>query len=155
MEKQRIISITVDNVSGIINKVTGLIMRKGFSIDSLAVCQTEDTNVSCMTITLSCDDKGLERAVKQLDTLIDVVKVEVLNEQNSVSREHILIKVKVAEDIEKVIKRYQANIIKKNEKEVVIEFTGETKDALFFLKEMMQYEVITIARSGKIAVSFE
>ena len=154
MEKQRIISITVDNVSGIINKVTGLIMRKGFSIDSLAVCQTENTNVSSMTITLSCDDKGLERAVKQLDTLIDVVKVEVLDENNSISREHILIKAKVAKDMEEMIKRYHADIIKKSEQEVVIEFTGETKDALFFLKEMMRYEIITIARSGKIAVSF-
>ena len=99
MNKQRILSITVNNIAGIINKVTGLIMRKGFSIDSLAVSETENMDVSCMTITLHCDEDEIERAKKQLDTLIDVVEVVELEQEKCIVREHIIIKVKDSLDI--------------------------------------------------------
>lgn len=153
MEKQRIISITVNNVAGIINKVTGLIIRKGFSIDSLAVSETENIDVSCMTITLSCDEEGIQRAIKQLNTLIDVVEVMELKEENSVLREHILMKTKDSLAIRKVVANYMANIVKKKGEIMVIEFTGDTKVANAFVEEMVKIGILTIARSGKVAVS--
>lgn len=152
-KKQRILSVTVNNVAGIINKVTGLIMRKGFSVDSLAVSETEKIQVSCMTITLECDDVEIERAMKQLNTLIDVVEVIELQEQNSVSREHILIEMKDSLEVRKIIDKSQANIIKEKGDIVVIEYTGETEEANAFVAPLVNIGIIRIARSGKIAVA--
>lgn len=152
MFQQRILSITVNNVAGIIHKITGLLIRKGFSIDSLAVSETEKTEVSCMTITLKCDDIEIERAIKQLETLLDVVRVEELNESNSVSREHILIRAKDSEKIIEIIAEFKANIILKKGNAIVIEFTGDTNIANKFVDKMLQEGIYSIARSGKVTV---
>ena len=105
-----------------------------------------------MTITLKCDDIEIERAIKQLETLLDVVRVEELNESNSVSREHILIRAKDSEKIIEIIAEFKANIILKKGNAIVIEFTGDTNIANKFVDKMLQEGIYSIARSGKVTV---
>ena len=91
---KRIYSVLVENRSGVLSKVAGLFARRWFNIDSLAVGETDDANVSCMTIVSTGDERTLEQIEKQLNKKIDVIKVKTFEEYDGVSRELMLIKVK-------------------------------------------------------------
>ena len=91
---KRIYSVLVENRSGVLSKVAGLFARRCFNIDSLAVGETDDANVSCMTIVSTGDERTLEQIEKQLNKKIDVIKVKTFEEYDGVSRELMLIKVK-------------------------------------------------------------
>lgn len=91
---KRLYSVLVENRSGVLMKVAGLFSRRCFNIDSLAVGETDDPNVSCITIVSSGDANTLEQIAKQLNKKIDVIKIKTFKENESISRELILIKVK-------------------------------------------------------------
>ena len=91
---KRLYSVLVENRSGVLMKVAGLFSRRMFNIDSLAVGETDDPNVSCITIVSSGEKNTLEQIEKQLNKKIDVIKIKTFNEEESVSRELILVKVK-------------------------------------------------------------
>lgn len=91
---KRIYSVLVENRSGVLCKVAGLFSRRCFNIDSLAVGETDDPDVSCMTIVSSGDQRTIEQIEKQLNKKLDVIKVKTFDEAQSVSRELMLVKVK-------------------------------------------------------------
>ena len=91
---KRIYSVLVENRSGVLCKVAGLFSRRCFNIDSLAVGETDDPAVSCMTIVSSGDERTIEQIEKQLNKKLDVIKVKTFDENKSISRELMLIKVK-------------------------------------------------------------
>ena len=91
---KRIYSVLVENRSGVLCKVAGLFSRRCFNIDSLAVGETEDPKVSCMTIVSSGDERTIEQIEKQLNKKLDVIKIKTFDEQASISRELMLVKVK-------------------------------------------------------------
>ena len=92
--KKRIYSVLVENRSGVLGKVAGLFARRCFNIDSLVVGETDNSDVSCMTIVSSGDERTIEQIEKQLNKKIDVIKVKTFDEPSSVSRELMLMKVK-------------------------------------------------------------
>ena len=92
--KKRIYSVLVENRSGVLCKVAGLFSRRVFNIDSLAVGETDDPEVSCMTIVSSGDERTIEQIEKQLNKKLDVIKVKTFDEVHSISRELMLIKIK-------------------------------------------------------------
>ena len=89
----RIFSVLVENRSGVLSKVSGLFSRRCFNIDSLAVGETDDTAVSCMTIVSSGDERTIEQIEKQLNKKLDVIKIKTFDEEASIPRELMLIKV--------------------------------------------------------------
>ena len=91
---KKIYSVLVENRSGVLSKIAGLFARRGFNIDSLAVGETDESDVSCMTIVSSGDDRTLEQIEKQLNKKLDIIKVRTFKEENSISRELMLLKVK-------------------------------------------------------------
>ena len=91
---KRIYSVLVENRSGVLCKVAGLFSRRCFNIDSLAVGETDDPAVSCMTIVSSGDERTIEQIEKQLNKKLDVIKVKTFDESKSISRELMLVKVK-------------------------------------------------------------
>ena len=91
---KRIYSVQVENRSGVLCKVAGLFSRRCFNIDSLAVGETDDPAVSCMTIVSSGDARTIEQIEKQLNKKLDVIKVKTFDEMGSISRELLLMKVK-------------------------------------------------------------
>ncbi len=95
MEQRHVLSVLVQNSSGVLSRVSGLFSRRGYNIDSLTVGRTEDEKISRMTIAIVGDNDTLEQVKKQLDKLEDVIKVIDLKNGNSVYRELVLIKVKL------------------------------------------------------------
>lgn len=91
---KRIYSVLVENRSGVLSKVAGLFARRSYNIDSLAVGETDDPSVSCMTIVSTGDQRTLEQIEKQLNKKLDVIKVKTFEESASLSRELMLVKVK-------------------------------------------------------------
>ena len=91
---KKIYSVLVENRSGVLCKVAGLFSRRCFNIDSLAVGETDDPDVSCMTIVSSGDQRTMEQIEKQLNKKIDIIKVKTFKESESISREMLLMKVK-------------------------------------------------------------
>lgn len=89
---KKVLSVLVDNTSGVLNRVAGLFSRRGYNIDSLTVGVTQDPRYSRMTIVVTGDDDIIEQIIKQIEKLVDVNKVEVLEDNNSVCRELILTK---------------------------------------------------------------
>jgi acetolactate synthase-1/3 small subunit len=112
---RHIISVLVENRSGVLARVAGLFSARGFNIDSLAVGETEDPTVSRMTIVVKGDDKTLEQVKKQLNKLIDVISVKDLRKKDFIDRELVLFKVSVsAADKSKVV-----NFLEKNHAKVL------------------------------------
>ena len=91
---KKVLSVLVDNTSGVLNRIAGLFSRRGYNIDSLTVGETENPKYSRMTIVVTGDDAILEQIVKQITKLEDVKRVDVLEPSNSVTRELILVKIK-------------------------------------------------------------
>ena len=94
MEQQRILSLLVDNTSGVLSRVSGLFSRRGYNIDSLTVGTTADPAYSRMTVVCHGDELILEQITKQLEKLVDVIDIKVLQPSESVTRELILVKIR-------------------------------------------------------------
>ena len=112
---KRIYSVLVENRSGVLMKVAGLFCRRGFNIDSLAVGETDDPKVSCMTIVSTGDERTIEQIEKQLNKKLDVIKVKTFDEKIAVTRELMLVKVKYNKnnrrDIMEICDILKANIV--------------------------------------------
>jgi len=155
--KPRTLSVLVENRPGVLSRVSGLFTRRGFNIESLAVGTCEEPDMSRMTIVVVGDDAQVEQVIKQLNKLIDVVKVSDITELETVDRELALIKVSAEAgstraEVMQIADIFRAQIVDVGAKTVVLEVTGgSTKiDALEGL--LMQYGVKELVRTGKISV---
>lgn len=152
-----VIAALVENKFGVLARVAGLFSARGFNIDSLAVGETEDPHVSRMTIVVEADEKTLEQVKKQLNKLIDVIRVQDLTGGEYVDRELILIKVK-AEDaktrerVVKVVDSTGAEIIDIGKKSVTVEESGDEHRVKALIELLRPYGILEIVRTGKIAV---
>ncbi len=149
------IAALVENKPGVLARVAGLFRRRGFNIESLAVGVTEKDGISRMTIVVSGDDRTIEQVAKQLNKLIDVVKVSDVS-TNSVDRELALIKVSAnpqsrAEIIE-IANIFRARIVDVARDSMIIEVTGDEDKIGAFIDLMRQYGIKEVARTGKIAM---
>ncbi|MGD0935410.1 MAG: acetolactate synthase small subunit [Streptosporangiaceae bacterium] len=155
------LSVLVENKPGVLVRIAGLFSRRGFNIDSLAVGQTEHQEISRMTIVVNCDERPLEQVTKQLNKLVNVLKIVELEQGFAVQRELILIKVRAdTESRSKVLETVQlfrAKVVDVALDAVTVEATGnrEKLDALvrvlepFGIKELVQSGMVAVGRGGR------
>jgi len=150
------LSILVDNKPGVLTRVTGLIARRGYNIESLAVDKTEDPLLSRVTLVTSAEDVSIEQIKKQLHKLINVHKIVELSPEDSVDRELALFKVKAEAEkrpeLIKLAEMFKAQVIDVAVDTLTIEATGD-RNTLAQLEELLSpYGIVELARSGKLAL---
>lgn len=150
------LSVLVENHFGVLARVSGLFSARGFNITSLAVAETEDATVSNMTIVVDGDERILDQVKKQLNKLIDVIKVKDLSEQEHVSRELALIKVSVdaakRSEIIEIADVFKARIVDISHEIITLEVTGNTKKVNAIVDLLKSYGIKEMARTGKVAL---
>ena len=155
--KKRVLSLLVDNTSGVLSRVAGLFSRRGYNIDSLTVGETADPRYSRMTVVVSGDEQILDQITKQLAKLIDVVDIKILEDGTSVSRELVLVKVRVdAEERQSVIaivNVFRGNIIDVGTDSLIVELTGLQSKLNAFLQLLEGHEILELARTGITGLS--
>jgi acetolactate synthase-1/3 small subunit len=153
---KHILSVLVENHAGVLSRVAGLFSRRGFNIDSLAVGVTENLDISRMTIVVDGDDYTVEQVSKQLNKLIDVIKIKQLEKTETVSRELALIKVNATastrSEIIQIVEIFRAKIVDVSKNTLTIEISGSS-DKVTALDDMLkQFGVKEIVRTGTIAI---
>ena len=155
--KKYTITALVANKSGVLTRVSGLFARRGFNIESLCVCTTEDEALSRMTIVLNGDEYILSQMTKQLDKLIDVKKIALAEEADSIYRELLLMKVSAPaekrSEIIEIKEIYKAKIVDLSPETLILEITGEPSKLDAFVKVVEPYGILELARTGTIALA--
>jgi acetolactate synthase I/III small subunit len=151
-----VLAVLVENKPGVLVRVAALFARRGFNIESLAVGKTMDASISRMTIEVDADDKTLEQVVKQLNKLINVLKVSNLTLEPSVNRELVMIKVRAdarnRAEIQQIVETFRAKIVDVSLDSLIIEITGN-EDKLEAIQLLLShYGILEIVRTGKIAL---
>ena len=154
---KKVLSVLVDNTSGVLNRVAGLFSRRGYNIDSLTVGETENPKYSRMTIVVTGDDDILEQIVKQITKLEDVRRVDVLEPSDSVTRELILVKIKAEpaqrQQVISITEIFRANIVDVARDSLMIEITGSQSKLKAFLSLVEDYEILELVRTGITGLS--
>ena len=153
----RILSVLVDNEPGVLTRVAGLVARRGFNIDSLAVGRTEDPTRSRITIVVDADTQSVTQVTKQLHKLVNVHKINDLTEESHIDRELVLFKVNAEPstrgEIIEIANVFRANVVDVAPNSLTIEATG-TDSKLDAMEDMFRsYGIKAICRTGKIALS--
>jgi len=151
------LSVLVENQPGVLSRIAGLFSRRGFNIDSLAVGTTENPDISRMTIVVEGDEYVVEQVKKQLNKLVDVIKVSKIIPEDSVKRELVLIKVDadshMRSEIIQIAEIFRASIVDVSQKSLTIELTGD-KDKIAAFEELLRpFGIKELVRTGVIAVN--
>jgi len=154
---RHIISVLLENETGALSRVSGLFSQRGFNIESLTVAQTNDPSLSRMTIVSTGNDRVLEQIVKQLNKLIEVVKVSDLTSQDHIERELMLVKVcptnKDELEIKQLVDIFSCKIVDVTEKTYTIEISGKTKKINAFLNALNSAIIMEVSRTGVTGIS--
>ena len=154
---QHTISILMNNHFGVLSRISGLFSGRGFNIESLNVAETSDPDISRMTIVTIGDDAKIEQITKQLNKLVDIIKVVDLTEENFVDRELVLIKMKagahVIEELLRIVDLFRAKVVDVNASTYTIEITGDEGKVKSFLELLSPIGIKEVVRSGRIAIS--
>ncbi|GHD66448.1 acetolactate synthase small subunit [Jeongeupia chitinilytica] len=149
---RHILSILIENEAGALSRVTGLFSARGYNIDSLTVQTTEDATLSRMTIVTHGSDDVIEQITKQLNKLIEVVKVIDLNEAEHIERELMLIKVRATgkdrDEMKRMAEIFRGRIIDVTEKSYTIELTGAGDKLDAFIKAIDPAVILETVRTG-------
>ena len=153
---KKIYSVLVENRSGVLCKVAGLFSRRCFNIDSLAVGETNDRTVSCMTIVSSGDKRTMEQVEKQLNKKLDVIKVKTFDAENSISRELMLIKVKYTKsnrrDIMEICEIMNAQIVDMSKNLMLIQICDIPERTQLLIDMFASISIVEVARTGTLAL---
>ncbi|MDC0407211.1 acetolactate synthase small subunit [Candidatus Thioglobus sp.] len=153
---RHIISVILENEAGALSRVAGLFSARGFNIESLTVAATTDSTLSRMTIVSVGDDGIIEQIVKQLDKLIDVVKVVDLTATEHIERELLLAKISITSDtqvdVEAKLDQFNAKIIDAAEEVYIVELAGKSQKIKDFLNAFNVEQIIEISRTGVTGV---
>jgi len=154
---RHIISVLIENESGALARVAGLFAARGYNIESLTVAPTEDSTLSRMTLVTYGDERIIEQIIKQLNKLIDVVKLLDLSEGPHIERELMMVKVKAEKGMREELKRladiFRANIIDVTATSYTIELTGHGHKLDAFLQAVPEETLIEVVRSGPLGIS--
>ncbi|MDE5599275.1 MAG: acetolactate synthase small subunit [Lachnospiraceae bacterium] len=154
--KKKIYSVLVENRSGVLCKVSGLFSRRSYNIDSLAVGETDNPTVSCMTIVSSGDERTIEQIEKQLNKKLDVIKVKTFDETASISRELMLIKVKYnrnnRRDIMETCEIMKADIVDMSKTLMIIQICDVPEKINLLINMLQSVSVVEVARTGTLAL---
>ena len=150
------LSVLVENKPGVLARISGLFARRGYNIHSLAVGPTEYENVSRMTIVVNVEDKPLEQVVKQLNKLINVIKIVELERDSAVERELLLVKVKASAEtraqIVEIADIFRSKIVDVSPHALTIEATGSPDKLLAMTDLLHSYGVKEMVRTGLVAL---
>ncbi|MDH3714981.1 MAG: acetolactate synthase small subunit [Gammaproteobacteria bacterium] len=154
---RHIISILVENESGALSRIAGLFSARGYNIESLTVAPTDDTSLSRMTIVTKGTDEIIEQITKQLNKLVDVVRLVDLTESLHIEREMMLTKVTamggMREEIKRLVDIFRGHIIDVTETSYVIELTGDGDKLDAFIKAIGGKSIIEVVRSGVTGIA--
>ena len=151
-----VLSLLVEDKPGLLTRVAGLFARRGFNIESLAVGKSEIEGLSRITVVVDVEQLPLEQVTKQLNKLVNVIKIVELDPATSVTREHLLIKVRVdnttRSQILEAVTLFRAKVVDVATDALVIETTGDTPKIQAFLRVLEPYGIKEIAQSGLLAI---
>jgi acetolactate synthase-1/3 small subunit len=150
------LSVLVENKPGVLVRVAGLFSRRGFNIESLAVGPTEFPEISRITILVNVEGSALEQVTKQLNKLINVLKIVELEERHAVQRELLLVKVKADEssrrDVLQIVDLFRAKVADANPEALTIELSGRPDKLEAMLKMLEPYAIREMVQSGMVAL---
>jgi acetolactate synthase-1/3 small subunit len=151
-----VLSLLVEDKPGLLTRVAGLFARRGFNIESLAVGKSEIEGLSRITVVVDVEQLPLEQVTKQLNKLVNVIKIVELDPATSVTREHLLIKVRVdnstRSQILEAVTLFRARVVDVATDALVIETTGDPGKIQAFLRILEPYGIKEIAQSGLLAI---
>ena len=151
-----VLSLLVEDKPGLLTRVAGLFARRGFNIESLAVGHSEIDGLSRITVVVDVEELPLEQVTKQLNKLINVIKIVELDPAQSVQREHLLVKVRVdnatRSQVLEAVNLFRARVVDVSTDALVIEVTGDSGKTTAFLKVLEPYGLKEIAQSGLLAI---
>ena len=157
--KRHTISILVENKFGAFNRIAGMFAAKGYNIDSLSVGPTEEEDISRMTIVTRGDDQVIEQITKQLNKLIDTLKVVDLTFESFVDRELVLVKVQTTQstrpEIMQIAEIFRAKIVDISPRSVTLESTGNQQKVDAIIKMLKPFGIKELARTGRVALKRE
>lgn len=154
--KKHTLSVTVENKPGVLTRVTTVIRRRGYNIESLTVGQTENPSISRITLVVTGDDQIIEQVTKQLYKLVDVIKIVDITEERSVERELVLVKVKadtsVRGEIVQIVDIFRGRIVDIGRSSLIIEATGDSGKIDAIEEALSPFGIIELVRTGKVAM---
>ena len=149
---KKVLSVLVDNTSGVLNRIAGLFSRRGYNIESLVVSDTEDKTISRMTIVVDGDERTIEQVTKQLHKLVDVIKVNDLTNDDTVCRQLLLVRVaadrETRGEIIQLMDIFRARIIDIGRRSLIIEATGDESKIEAILKSLQPFGIQEIVKTG-------
>jgi acetolactate synthase-1/3 small subunit len=153
------LSVLVENKFGVLARIAGLFSGRGYNIDTLNVAPTQDPTMSRMTIVVKGDDAVLEQVTKQLNKLVDVIKVQDFRDGEYVDRELVLVKVgadaRTRPEIMQICDIFRAKIVDVAHKALTVEITGNESKVGAFIDLMTPFGIRDITRTGKVAMPRE
>jgi acetolactate synthase I/III small subunit len=153
---KHILAILVENKPGVLARVAGLFGRRGFNIDSLAVGETAEPTISRMTIQVDADEKTLEQVIKQLNKLINVLKIGLICPDGSVTRELTMIKVKTTpenrQEILQIIDSFRAKVVDVALDSLIVEVTGDSEKINALQRLLGHFGIMEMVRTGKVSI---
>lgn len=154
---RHVLSLLVEDKPGLLTRVAGLFARRGFNINSLAVGPSEIEGLSRITVAVDVEGLPLEQVTKQLNKLINVIKIVELEPESSVLREHMLVKVRadpgVRSQILEVVNLFRARAVDVSNDAIVIEITGDSQKNAAFIKFLEPYGIKELVQSGLLAIA--
>jgi acetolactate synthase I/III small subunit len=156
-DMKHVITALVENQPGVLARIVGLISGRGYNIESLNVAPTHDPTASRMTMTVQGDDRVLEQVTKQLNKLIDVIKVADITQKRYLNRELILVEVSATPrkrpEVVKLADLFEAKVVSVQPKSLTVQMVGEQEKLANFLKLLKPFGIVDLSRSGVIAVA--
>lgn len=153
---RHVLSALVQNQPGVLAHVSGMLASRGFNIDSLAVGETEDPQLSRMTFVVHGDDTVLEQVRKQLDKIVTTVRVDDISSENYVERDLMLIKITASPlkrmEIALLVEMFRGRVVDISHENIMVEISGQEQKIEAFIDLMRPYGIIELARTGRIAL---
>jgi acetolactate synthase I/III small subunit len=153
---RHVLSALVQNQPGVLAHISGMLASRGFNIDSLAVGETEEANLSRMTFVVHGDDAELEQVRKQLDKVVTVVAVQDISGEDYVERDLMLLKVRASPqqrmEIVLLIEMFRGRVVDIGPESLMVEIAGQERKIEAFIELMRPYGIVELARTGRIAL---
>ena len=156
---KHVLSVWVEHHSGVLTKISGLFSRRGYNIESLVVSKTEDNSIAHMTIVVWGDDRAIEQVKKQLNKLIDVIKVNEITNDETVDRQLLLVRVSANNgnrgEIIQMIDIFRGRIVDIGRKSLIIEATGDETKIQAMINALQPYGIQELVKTGVVAMTRE
>jgi len=153
---RHVLSALVQNQPGVLAHVSGMLASRGFNIDSLAVGETEDQQLSRMTFVVHGDTAVLEQVRKQLEKIVTTVRVDDISSENFVERDLMLVKVRASPaqrmEISLLVEMFRARVVDVSQENLIVEVSGQEQKIEAFIDLMRPYGILELARTGRIAM---